>query len=237
MVYGAWQGSFSTQPGAFSISFLGSILDSYFAYYLQPRSQLSFLERKVRMFFFWKVLRPFYFPSPYPVLNNIPILPQICVHLCLLLIFRVASIGSTALLAKLFGEWSLESGWARARSLPLEVTVLLACWGFEALSWPSGNSTSPSTSLTVSPHLSPFPISIVSCTLASFFSFSLFCEPQSPSPREEARRRYFPNASVPRESSETKALLPKVYSTDVHWIWSWKQDWLLEVYQMFWVKY
>lgn len=201
MVYGAWQGSFSTQPGAFSVSFLGSILDSYFAYYLQLRPTIIFPREKSKNVFLLETSKTLLLSHTYPVLNNIPILPQICMHLCLLFIFHVASIGSTALWAKLFGEWSLESGWAGARSLSFEVTVLLARWGFEALSWPSGNSTSPSTSLTISPHLSFFPISVVSFALASFFSFSLSYELQSPSPRGEAQRRYFPNASVPRESS------------------------------------
>ena len=123
------------------LCFLESILDSYFACYMQWGQQLPFALRKVRIFFFFKDWIPFLLPTPYPDLNNIPVLTHVCVHLCLPLIFHVPVTGPTFFLAKPFGEWSPRIHLSWARSLSLEVMLALAHWHFERLSQPSENST------------------------------------------------------------------------------------------------
>lgn len=71
MLYGAWQDRFSTHPGAFSVSFLGSILDSYFAYYLQPMPVINFPREKTKNIFLLQSFRILLLSQPhiqtYPV--------------------------------------------------------------------------------------------------------------------------------------------------------------------------
>lgn len=136
---GAWQGSFSPTLKHFVFPWI------YFKLLLcilpAMRSAIAFPTEKSKNIFLLKNLIPFFLHTPYPDLNNIPILPQVCVHLCLPLVFHVPVTGPTLLLAKPLGEWSLGTCWARARSLSFEVMLSLAHWHFEGLSQPSGNST------------------------------------------------------------------------------------------------
>lgn len=79
-----------------------------------------------------------------------------------------------------------------------------------------------STYLAMSVHLSSFPISVLSFSLASFFPFLLSYKLQSPSTRGRDKNKVcFSLPTVPRKNSQTKALLPKIYSTDAPWILSW----------------
>lgn len=191
MLYGTWQGSFSAYSGAFSISFLGSILNIYFAYYLQLRPMIMFPRGKRKNIFLPESLRSFLLPNPISRPKQYPH-PSSNVY---------AAWPSTYLPSSshwvncLFSQtlWWMKPceqlGWAR--SLSSGVMISLACWCFEALSWPSGNITA---TLHFSCNISP---SFILCNFCSILFISLFLSlltflwTSTSSIWENARKGYF----------------------------------------------